>query len=143
MAALTWWSNVAAIAMLNAGTALLNAGGAGSMRVYDGTMPADADAALSGNPLLAQLTCNATSFPTATDGTGKATAVANAVTQDSSADATGTGTFVRYYNNAGTCVRQLNLGTSSAAVIIANTTITATQVVQCSAATENLPEAGA
>jgi hypothetical protein len=70
----------------------------GLMRIYDGTRPTDADTALSGNTLLAQLTLNATSFPAASGGV----LTANAITGDTSADATGTASFVRIYESDGT-----------------------------------------
>jgi len=90
---------------------LIDVGGAGSLRLYSGTAPADANAALSGNTLLAQLTMNATAFGSASSGV----ATANAITQDSSADATGTATFFRVLaGNGTTVVMQGEVGTSGA-----------------------------
>jgi hypothetical protein len=90
--------------MLDNLTAPLNGG---SLRIYDGTPPATADAALSGNALLAQLELNATAFEAATGGI----ATANAITADSSADATGTATFFRLLTSGAAVVLQ---GTVSA-----------------------------
>lgn len=142
MAASSSISNVGAKAMLDALTALLNVGGAGSLRFYSGTAPADADAALSGNTLLAQLTLSATSFGASTDANPNALATANSITQDSSADATGTATFARLYTNGGTCVWQGNVATASACVVVVTTSIVATQPVSCSSFTLTQPEAG-
>lgn len=142
MTATSFWSNAAVKAGLDAMTALLNVGGAGSLRKYSGTAPADADAALSGNTLLAQLTFNSTAFGASTDANPNALATANAITQDSSADATGTHTFTRCYNNAGTCVWQGTAGTSAACDIVVTTSIVATQIVTESSFTFTLPEQG-
>ncbi len=91
-------------AMLDNLTATLDGG---SLRIYDGTPPANADASLGSNTLLAQLTLNATAFAAASGGT----ATANAITADSSADATGTATFFRLLTSGATVVLQ---GTVSA-----------------------------
>lgn len=72
----------------------------GSLRIYDGTPPADANAALSGNTLLASLPMSATAFAAAVSGV----ATANAITADSSADASGTATFFRVLETDGTTV---------------------------------------
>lgn len=74
------------------------AGGA-KLRIYDGTPPANIDAALSGNTQLGELTCG-TPFAPAASGNGVITA--NGITQDSSADATGTASFYRIYKADGT-----------------------------------------
>lgn len=75
----------------------ISAANAGLLSLYTGTRPANADTALAGNTLLATLTLNATSF-VRTDGT----LTANAITSDSSADATGTVSFVRLLQSDGT-----------------------------------------
>ena len=72
----------------------------GLVRVYSGTRPTNADTALSGNTLLAQLTLNATAFPAASGGV----LTANAITNDAAADATGTASFVRVLQSDGTTV---------------------------------------
>lgn len=69
----------------------------GVLRIYSGTAPATADTALSGNTLLAELTFGATAFGAAVNGV----ATANAITQDSSNDATGTPTFFRAFETGG------------------------------------------
>jgi hypothetical protein len=72
----------------------------GKFRVYSGTRPTDADTALAGNTLLAELTLNATFSASASGGV----LTANAITGDSSADANGTATFVRIFESDGTTV---------------------------------------
>lgn len=98
-------STVAAIAALNAITALYNAGGAGSIKIYTGAAPTELEIAATGT-LLGTLPLSATAFPTAVDGTNKATATANAITADSVADANGTAGYFRACNNAGVAVSQ-------------------------------------
>lgn len=83
----------------------------GSLRIYSGTPPANAAAALAGNTLLASLPLGATAFAAASAGV----ATANAITADASADATGTATFYRVMETDGTTVVfQGTVGTSGA-----------------------------
>jgi hypothetical protein len=83
----------------------------GLLRIYSGTQPTDADTALSGNTLLAELTMNATAFAAASGGS----ASANAITGDTSADATGTASFFRLLKSDGTTViMDGSVGTSGA-----------------------------
>src|SRR5918995_1386862 len=101
---------------------LVDVGGAGSLRIYSGTAPADANAALSGNTLLAQLAMSATAFGVASAGV----ATAAAITQDSSADATGTATFFRILaGNGTTVVMQGSVGTATSDLILNSTAISA------------------
>lgn len=100
----------------------------GVLRIYSGTAPADANASLSGNTLLAELTFSATAFGAAASGT----ATANAITQDSSNDATGTPTFFRAFESGGSVVvfqgtagasgQELNISNLTAGQIIAGGT---------------------
>lgn len=93
---------------------------AGFVKIYAGTMPADVDTALSGNTLLGTLGINATSAPAAVSGT----LTFNAITDDSSADATGIATFYRTYQSDGTtAVSQGTVGTSGESMILADTQI--------------------
>jgi hypothetical protein len=109
-------------AAVDAMAALANSG---SLRIYDGTPPANADAALSGNTLLAVLPLGATAFGAAVGGV----VTANAITADASADATGTPTFFRLLASNGTTVvfqgtagasgQELNLSNLSGGQIVA------------------------
>lgn len=72
----------------------------GYLRLYSGTQPADANTALSGNTLLAELRFNATAFTAAVNGV----ATANSLTSDTDADNTGTATFARCLKSDGTTV---------------------------------------
>lgn len=119
-------------AAADAVTALVNVGGTGSLRLYSGTAPADANTALSGNTLLANLAMSATAFGSASSGV----ATANTITADSSADNTGTATFFRVLaGNGTTVVIQGSVGTSSADLVLVTTSIVATQPVSVSSLT--------
>jgi hypothetical protein len=85
------------------------AGSNAIVRIYSGTVPTNADAALSGNTVLAELACSATLAPAASGGV----LTLSAITQDSSADATGTATFYRWLkSDTTTVVQQGSVGTS-------------------------------
>ena len=71
------------------------AGASALLRIYDGTQPARGGAATT---LLAELTCNATFAPAA----AAVLLTLNAITQDSSANATGTATWFRIVKADGT-----------------------------------------
>lgn len=134
-------SMASAIASLDARTVLLNAGGAGNIKIFQGSAPAattDADA----GTLLAQLTLSATAFPGSVDDTvGNALATANTITADSSANNTGTAQYFRAYSGAGTCIFQGSCGTSAADMILNTTAVVAGAVVSCSAWTIKQPVA--
>jgi hypothetical protein len=82
----------------------------GFLRIYDGTQPTDADTALGAQVKLAELTLNATAFAAASAGSK----AANAITADSSADATGTATWGTLTTSAGTRYMDFSVGTSGA-----------------------------
>lgn len=129
MAKNTQLTNLAANAEADAVAALLNNG---YLRIYSGTQPATGDTALSGNTLLAELRFNATAFGAAVAGV----ATANAITSDSSADATGTATFYRCFKSDGTtAVMDGNISTSGANINLNSTAIQAGATVSCSAFT--------
>lgn len=72
----------------------------GFLRIYDGTQPATADTAVSTQVLLAELTFSATAAPATSNGL----ITFNAITADSSANATGTPTWFRAVQSNGTTV---------------------------------------
>jgi hypothetical protein len=108
----------------------------GFIRIYSGTRPTDADTALSGNTLLAELTFSATAFPVSSGGV----LTANAITQDSTADNTGTASFARLVESGGTTViADISVGTSGTEMILNTTSIVAGAVVSCSSLTITNP----
>lgn len=110
-------------ARLDAITTKIDAGaGAGLLRIYDGTRPATGGTATT---LLAELTFSDPSSAAASGGV----LTASAITQDSSANATGTATWFRVVDSAATFVMDGNVGTSGSDLNLTTTSITATQPV--------------
>ena len=107
-------------AMLDAITAAI--GSNGLLRIYDGSRPASGGAATT---LLAQLALSATAAGAASSGV----LTLNAITQDSSADATGTATWFRIVTSGGTFVIDGSVGTSGSDLNLTTTSIVATQPV--------------
>lgn len=107
-------------------TALIDAGaGAGLIRIYDGTRPATGGTATT---LLAELTCSDPSFPAASSGA----MTANAITDDSSANATGTATWFRVVDSNGAFVLDGDVGTSGSDLNLDSVSITVGQTVSIS-----------
>lgn len=75
-------------------------GSAGVLRIYDGTRPANVGTAVTTQVLLAELTCGSPFAPSASGGV----LTANSITQDSSANATGTASWFRLFTSGGTAV---------------------------------------
>ena len=114
-------------AMLDAITT--RAGASALLRIYDGSRPARGGTATT---LLAELTCNATFAPAAASGV----LTLNAITQDASANATGTATWFRIVKSDGTSfVLDGNVGTSGSDLNLTTTSIVATQPVSVSSFT--------
>lgn len=104
------------------------AGGSAKLRIYDGTRPATGGTATT---LLAELTCNATFAPSASGGT----LTLNSITQDTTADATGTATWARIVKSDGTThVLDCSVGTSGADINLNTTSIVAGAAVQVTSA---------
>lgn len=104
-------------------TITTRAGASALLRIYDGTRPATGGTATT---LLAELTCNATFAPAASAGV----LTLNAITQDSSANATGTATWGRIVKADGTSfVLDFSVGTSGSDLNLTTTSIVATQPV--------------
>ncbi len=92
----------------------------GYLRIYDGTQPTNADTAIGAQVLLAELRFNATAAPAASGGV----LTFNAITPDSSANATGTATWFRCLQSDGTTVvMDGSVGTSASNMIMATTSI--------------------
>lgn len=85
-------------------------GVSGFLRFYDGAQPATADTALGAQVKLAELPLSVTAFAAA--GTGSI--VANTVTDDLIADATGTATWATFVTAAGVRILDVSVGTSGA-----------------------------
>lgn len=99
------------------------AGNGALLRIYDGTRPSTGGAATT---LLAELTCG-TPFASAASG---GTLTLGAITQDSSANATGTATWFRIVQSGGsTHVLDGNVGTSGSDLNLTTTSIVSGQPV--------------
>ena len=100
-----------------------HAGNAALLRIYDGTRPATGGTATT---LLAELTCGTPFAAAAVNGV----LTLGAITQDSSANATGTATWFRIVKADGTThVMDGNVGTSGSDLNLTTTSIVATQPV--------------
>ena len=110
-------------------TALLNTG---YLRIYSGTQAVTADTAIGAQVLLAELRFSATAFGAPTAGV----ATANAITEDSAADATGTATWYRCLKSNGTSVvEDGSVGTATSNLILNSVAISAGAAVQVSSFT--------
>ena len=98
----------------------------GYIRIYDGTQPATADTAITTQVLLAELRFNTTAAPAASNGV----LTFNAITQDSSANNTGTASWFRALKSDGsTALFDGSVGTSGSDINIATTSIVAGAIV--------------
>lgn len=97
-------------------------GASGLVRIYDGTRPASGGTATT---LLAQLALSATAAGSASGGV----LTFNSITQDSSADATGTATWFRVVTSGGTFVIDGSVGTSGSDLNLTTTSIVSGQPV--------------
>lgn len=111
---------------LNAITTAVDGGaGAGLLRIYDGVRPASGGSATT---LLATLTFTDPSFGAASSGT----LTAASITQDSAADATGTATWFRVVDSAGTFVMDGSVAASGSDLNLTTTSIITAQPVSVS-----------
>lgn len=107
----------------------------GYLRIYDGAQAADANTAVGAQVLLAELRFAATSAPAAVSGL----LTFNALTADSSANASGNASWFRAVGADGTSViMDGSIGTSAANMIIAAVAIAQFQTVSCSGFTHDV-----
>ena len=122
-------STAARNAMLDGITSTV--GGSAKLRIYDGSQPAGPGTAVTTQVLLAELTCNATFAPAASSGV----LTLNAITQDSSADATGTASWFRIVTSGNTAVIDGSVSTSGADMNLNSTSIVSGGTVSITSAT--------
>lgn len=140
MALNTRISNASAIAACNAVVDLLDAGaGAATIQIRTGAQPADPDTAASGT-LLATLTCSDPAFGNAADAAPGAIATANAITDDTSADATGTAGYFRALDSDSNAIIDGEVGTSGADMNLNTVSITSGATVSVTSWTVTMPE---
>lgn len=103
-------------------------GASGKLKIYSGTQPTGVATALGAQVLLASLALSATFAAGASGGV----LTASAITNDSSADATGTAAWGTLTTSADVRIVDFTVGTSGTDMIIDSTSITSGQVVSCS-----------
>lgn len=113
------------------------AGGSALLRIYTATRPANPGTAITSQTLLAELTCNATFAPSASGGV----LTLNAITQDSSANATGTAAWFRLLTSGATAVLDGNVGTSGSDMNLNTTSIVSGGAVSVTSFTLTAPGA--
>lgn len=124
-------------ATLDAIATRIDAGsGAGTMKVYSGSLPTNANTAIGSQVLLGTLTFSDPCAGSAASGV----LTFDAITQDSSADATGTIGWARLADSDGTTVMDVSAGTGSGVVLQFNTlAVTSGGPIACSALTITAP----
>lgn len=115
---------------LNAAFDILNNGKLG---IFDSTQPASANTTLAAQVLLAELALGATAFNAASGGSK----AAQTITQDSSANATGTASWASLYASARTTkgTMDMSVGTSGANLNMNSVAISSGAAVSCSSLT--------
>ena len=109
--------------------------GAGTIKIYTGTQPANADTGLSGNTLLGTLTFSDPCEDNVTAGV----LTFDPVTSDAAADATGTATWARIADSTGTTVFDCDVGTSGATIVLNTVSIVSGSPIDCTSATLTYP----
>ncbi len=104
------------------------------LRYYQGTMPATVSTGVGSDTLLASMTMGATAFPT----TSTNTLTANAITQDVSADATGTIGYAAVFSGS-TLISLHTVGTSGAEITVNTVNVVASLPVSMSSFTITQP----
>ena len=132
MATQTSISNVAAINACDEITALLDESGGdrGKVRIYDGTQPFDVDTPVTSQVLLAELTLGFPAFSPAEDNTPGGLALSNPISDDTSANNSGTASWFRCVTKSGVAVMDGSVGVGDFDMSVDSVSITAGQTVQ-------------
>ncbi len=128
-------STAARNAALDAVTALLNTGGAGTIKIYDGSQPANPGTAVTTQNLLVTLTFSTTAFAASSSGTATANAITSGV-----AGFSGTATWARQASGAGTAVFDCTVGSSGTDIVLSTAVITSGNTVSISSYTLTHPQ---
>jgi hypothetical protein len=114
----------------------VNAGsGAGTIKIYSGTQPADANTGLSGNTLLATFTLDDPAFGAASGGVITLAGTPLSAT----GAAAGTATWARCETSTPGTVFDCNVGTADATLILNTTTISVGVDISLTAGTITMP----
>lgn len=134
-------SNACARAMCDALVDKVDQGsGAGKVRIYTASQPADPDTGIGAQTLLAELTFSDPAFGAAADAAPGGRATANAITSDSSADATGTAAWFRVLDSDNTALWDGDVGTGSHDMVVNTTAFVAGAEVAITSWTVTMPE---
>ena len=116
-------------------TAIDAGAGNGTITIYTGTQPANADTALSGQTVLGTLTFSKPSAPAASAGV----LTFSAITQDVQADNSGTATWARIATSTGAAVFDCDVGTSGTTIVLNTAAIVVLGPIQISSFTVTDP----
>ena len=123
-------------AMANAIRDAIDGGaGPGTIKIYSGTQPADADDALGAQVLLATLTFADPCAPGAASGV----LTFSAIVEDTQADATNTATWARIQSSAGTNVFDCDVNTAGATINLNTVSIVANGPVRMNSGSITIP----
>jgi hypothetical protein len=137
MAQVVRFSRAVSTTVVNDIKAALDAGaGAATIKLYTGTMPATPETGITSQVLLGTCTCT---DPVGTESGG--TLTFSAITQDSSADNSGTATWARFATSAGTAIFDGDVGVtgSGAFLEMVTTTVAAGAPLAITSGTLRLP----
>jgi hypothetical protein len=113
----------------------IDTGGTGTIQIRTGAQPGSPNDAASGT-LLATLTFSATAFGAAASGT----ATANAITSDTSVDATGTAGYARILDGAAATIADMDIGQGSGTLNFDDTSFISGGTAAISSLTVTVPE---
>jgi hypothetical protein len=116
----------------------LDAGGAGTIKIYTTAQAATANTALGAQTLLATLTYSATAYGAATTA-DPSVATAASITSDSSADATGTAVWARHASGGATTIFDCSVGTATSDIIFNTAAFVSGATIAITALTVTLP----
>ena len=136
-------SNAAAKAACDSVVDLIDGGAsAGTLKIYDGSQPADVDTAVSTQTVLSEHTLNDPAFGDATDDSPGGKATANSVSDDSSANATGTASWFRVFDSDGNAIIDGDVTATGGGgdLELNSTSISAGATVSISSWTVTMPE---
>ena len=129
-----FWSDTIRNALLDAWETAI--GASAKVRIYSGAVPADESAALGDATMLAEFSLGSDWASNA----GAGTKTLTGLPLSTSGVASGTASFYRIYNSAGTtCHEQGTVGTSGADMTIDNTNIAVDQTVRITGWTKTAP----
>ena len=114
--------------------------GAGTLKIYSGSVPTDSDTALGAQVLLATLTFSDPAFGNASDANPGGRVTASAITADSSADATGTAAFFRILDSDANVVCQGSVGTSGSDINFNTVSFVSGAEISVTSLTVTIPE---